>query len=176
MTQWAVSRADITRCRDPRCVSIASIVKQPLRQKLHSPLFFRRRGDSPVFPFYFLPPARGGWRAEKAHCPTARAVPDCSGWAWVLQALGAHDASARASRRATAASSACAFYGGRPQPAVFLTAQGGAPSPPRGAVASHTRECRVPPHLVRRLGRSAPQSTGLHTRIVHVTNSVNSQM
>src|SRR5262245_3958652 len=40
-------------------------------------------------------------------------------------------------------------------------------------VASHARRCRVPPHLVRRLGRSAPQSTGLLSQIVKVTQSVN---
>src|SRR5262245_62079459 len=36
-------------------------------------------------------------------------------------------------------------------------------------VASHTRRCRVPPHFVRRLARSAPQSTGLQSHLVKVT-------
>src|SRR5262249_46926512 len=59
-------------------------------------------------------------------------------------------------------------------PAAALVRTGGCPRAARGrGCVSHTRGCRVPPHFIRRLGRSAPQSTGLTAQLVKVTHGVN---
>src|SRR5262245_22313073 len=65
-----------------------------------------------------------------------------------------------------------AFYGGRTGAGASSTPVAATRRPPGYVVASHARRCRVPPHFVRRLGRSAPESTGLPSQIVKVTQSV----
>src|SRR5262245_57532653 len=66
-----------------------------------------------------------------------------------------------------------AFYGGRTGAGASSTPVAATRRPPGYVVASHARRCRVPPHFVRRLGRSAPQSTGLKSHIVNITQRIN---
>ena len=67
---------------------------------------------------------------------------------------------ARASRRATAASSAFAFYGGRTGPGPVLPRAGFPRRPPGYVSASRARGCRVPPRPCDASRSSAPRRTG----------------
>src|SRR5262249_30667274 len=84
----------------------------------------------------------------------------------------AHDASARASRRATAASFHFRVYGGRTRTEPVLLRGGCPAAAPGGGCIVPTSRCRGPPHLVRCLGRRTPQATGRTAHVVTVTYGV----
>jgi len=143
------------------------------RQRYTGPGLGSGAGVCPHSALFPSPSKRGGWRAERRMPWISPGRPDsCSGESGTPDP-GAHDASARASRRATAASFRFRVYGGRTRTEPVLL-RGGCPAAARGCgCIGHTRRCRVPPHLVRCLGRSTPQSAELTARLVNITRGVN---
>ena len=106
---------------------------------------------------------RGAWPGFRQTGPIARASPERRALALMTRAPAPLGAPPRHRFRFRVVR--------RPDPHGALVPHGGCPAAARGCgCIGHTRRCRVPPHFVRRLGRSAPQSTGLSSQIVNVTH------
>jgi hypothetical protein len=97
----------LRRCRATwRGVRPYSIVKEPFSQRDAWPRSWVGRWGLPVCRFSFRPPNKGGWRAERRMPWISPGRPDGQSGESGSPDPGAHDASARASRRTTAAFSA----------------------------------------------------------------------
>jgi hypothetical protein len=124
--------------------------------------------SSPSFPS----PSSEGDGAPK------RRLPDCSGCPDSLRTGPDRRALALMTRAPAPLGapprhrSAFAFHGGRTCRGLSTPWQA-TRVPPECMGANHARRCSVPPHFVRRLGRSAPQSTELILHIVKFTQGVN---
>ena len=142
-------------------VRLAALASVAFRQKNIGPCSLAGRGDSPDFRLLPSPSNRGGWRADKAHCPDysgrgVRLAPDDGVHFWCPPRLAAR-------QRGILAFMPLTVVG----PGRLLVADEAARVRPgdKGCVKSFARRCRSRSPLARRLMK-APLEDGRDGRSI----------